>query len=290
MLAVVMPSSAINLENRGMVKLAEFVAREVGVSTDNIMLLRHSSSGVEHLKTLGVTVQDYTIVQPIGSRYDYRDPRRVRIDIVAVLVDNQVHAVYRILGVEKEGTTYSLNVPALTLDDKKKSRSDRPARRFRIVEIKSAATGKTITGWERRQRTPVQRSNDKFFYEIGVDVTDTSQSENDIRDELEKRVRQSMQDSPRERRKRLTNAAKVPRKFEVRSIAFDRSPDVIAEVLARAKGHCEICRHPAPFTRKKDGSPYLEVHHRIRLADNGEDTVRNAHALCPNCHRHEHYG
>lgn len=37
-------------------------------------------------------------------------------------------------------------------------------------------------------------------------------------------------------------------------------------------------------------SPYLEVHHIIFLAQGGDDTVDNAEALCPNCHRRKHYG
>jgi len=38
------------------------------------------------------------------------------------------------------------------------------------------------------------------------------------------------------------------------------------------------------------GTPYLEVHHRVPLAENGEDTVENAVAICPNCHRKAHDG
>ncbi|WP_342542729.1 HNH endonuclease signature motif containing protein [Paenisporosarcina sp. FSL H8-0542] len=37
-------------------------------------------------------------------------------------------------------------------------------------------------------------------------------------------------------------------------------------------------------------NPYLEVHHIKRLADNGEDSVENAIAVCPNCHRELHFG
>ncbi|WP_413817679.1 HNH endonuclease [Pseudomonas viridiflava] len=33
----------------------------------------------------------------------------------------------------------------------------------------------------------------------------------------------------------------------------------------------------------------MEVHHKIRLADGGLDTLENAVALCPNCHRATHY-
>jgi 5-methylcytosine-specific restriction protein A len=65
--------------------------------------------------------------------------------------------------------------------------------------------------------------------------------------------------------------------------------DVIAEVLLRANGTCEGCGQSAPFQRA-DGTLYLEVHHRRRLADAGEDSVENAIALCPNCHRERHYG
>lgn len=72
-------------------------------------------------------------------------------------------------------------------------------------------------------------------------------------------------------------------------MVFQRNPDVVAEVLFRANGHCEHCGNPAPFTRRTNGSPYLEVHHTKSLVEGGEDTVENATALCPNCHRKSHY-
>ena len=46
----------------------------------------------------------------------------------------------------------------------------------------------------------------------------------------------------------------------------------------------ELCNQEAPF-EKEDGSPYLEVHHLLRLKNCGPDTVENYAALCPNCHR-----
>jgi len=70
---------------------------------------------------------------------------------------------------------------------------------------------------------------------------------------------------------------------------FARDPAVVAWVLSEAAGVCECCSKPAPFTRE-DSSPFLEVHHVLRLADGGEDTTNNAVALCPNCHRELHYG
>ncbi|MBD9578630.1 HNH endonuclease [Pseudomonas sp. PDM23] len=103
-------------------------------------------------------------------------------------------------------------------------------------------------------------------------------------------VQKALQDSSEQRRTRLAKAPKIPSKKTVRAVVFNRNPDVVAEVLLRAEGKCEGCKEPAPFKRKSDSSPYLEVHHRIPLAQNGEDTVKNAIALCPNCHRERHFG
>jgi hypothetical protein len=102
-------------------------------------------------------------------------------------------------------------------------------------------------------------------------------------------IKKSLAGTPEARRNRLTKAPKIPKKFSVTSVAFERNPDVVAEVLERAKGICGRCKHPAPFVRRSDQSPYLEVHHIKPLAQGGEDTVANAIALCPNCHRKAHY-
>lgn len=103
-------------------------------------------------------------------------------------------------------------------------------------------------------------------------------------------VKESLKDSSSARTARLSKAAKLPTKVQVISYAFARNPDVVAEVLLRAAGQCEHCKQEAPFKRKKDLQPYLEVHHVIQLSKGGEDTVSNALALCPNCHRYLHFG
>jgi 5-methylcytosine-specific restriction protein A len=103
-------------------------------------------------------------------------------------------------------------------------------------------------------------------------------------------VQESLKDSSSARAARLSKAAKLPTKVPVVSYAFVRNPDVVAEVLLRAFGKCERCKESAPFKRKKDSQPYLEVHHIIQLSQGGEDTVSNALALCPNCHRYLHFG
>lgn len=102
-------------------------------------------------------------------------------------------------------------------------------------------------------------------------------------------VSRSLQDSHSSRKARLATAPKIPERISITSTSFRRNYDVVAEVLLRADGKCENCLQPAPFVRASDRTPYLEVHHRIMLAAGGEDTVCNAIALCPNCHRAAHY-
>jgi len=107
---------------------------------------------------------------------------------------------------------------------------------------------------------------------------------------LENDVASALKDSSHTRLSRLAKASKKPKILTVTTKIFSRNADVIAEVLIRAGGHCEECGKAAPFKRAKDGKPYLEVHHKVRLADDGDDTVENAVALCPNCHRKNHFG
>ncbi len=107
---------------------------------------------------------------------------------------------------------------------------------------------------------------------------------------FEAEVAKSLRDSRDSRLKRLSQAEKTPRTITVQTTAFVRNPDVVAEVLIRAKGHCEQCKNSAPFLRATDGTPYLEVHHVVQLSQGGEDSVSNAIALCPNCHRKAHFG
>jgi len=107
---------------------------------------------------------------------------------------------------------------------------------------------------------------------------------------LDERVSAALKDSPEKRATRLKRASEFPTKITVQTEYYSRNADVIVEVLMRAAGVCELCERPAPFLRKSDKTPYLEVHHRKQLADGGKDTVANAIAVCPNCHRNSHYG
>ena len=119
-----------------------------------------------------------------------------------------------------------------------------------------------------------------------IELVDLATHESSFQEQVESSIR----DNPSARQNRLKNAAEIPAKVAVVTHVYARNEDVVAEILFRAEGKCERCGKAAPFQRKKDGTPYLEVHHRTQLANGGEDTVENAVALCPNCHREQHYG
>jgi len=78
-----------------------------------------------------------------------------------------------------------------------------------------------------------------------------------------------------------------PKKIETLTTVYFRDPAVRAWVLENANGKCEACGSDAPFFLP-DGYPFLEVHHMISMALGGADTIENAIALCPNCHRRAH--
>ena len=125
------------------------------------------------------------------------------------------------------------------------------------------------------------------FDRLGLDL---KQYPKDFETEFLRRVEKSLKDSSAQRKERLKRAPRVPRPSIREVVAYNRNPDVVAEVLANANGICEDCKSPAPFYKKSNDQPYLEVHHIKQLADGGEDTVSNAIAVCPNCHREAHYG
>ena len=106
---------------------------------------------------------------------------------------------------------------------------------------------------------------------------------------LASQIADSLNLSDSERESRLHQAQRYAERVQIISIGYRRNADVIAAVLLRANGICERCKANAPFIRRSDGSPYLEVHHWKPLSDGGPDIVENAGALCPNCHREVHH-
>ena len=140
----------------------------------------------------------------------------------------------------------------------------------------------------------IHRENDgsKWFelMRTGQQPNDVLADSNYISNTFDKEVKKSSKLSRANRLSRLEKAARKPKQIQIISTTFIRNPDVVAEVLFRADGVCECCKQMAPFIKRSDSTPYLEVHHKITLANGGDDTVENSIALCPNCHRRFHFG
>lgn len=130
----------------------------------------------------------------------------------------------------------------------------------------------------------------RLITEYGLTNFDFENEKSQVR--FDEAVKAALGDPASERKERLKNASPEPKKIWRRVAVYVRNPDVVAEVLQRANGNCEdeACGKIAPFDRSSNGTPYLEVHHRKQLSDGGDDTVENAVALCPNCHRKKHFG
>jgi len=139
-----------------------------------------------------------------------------------------------------------------------------------------------------------QREISASFQSV-LDGKGTSGTDGDLFEKLDyerafqSEIKRSANSDPAVRQARLKAASSEPKTVLVRAKLYRRNPDVVAERLYRASGVCEGCLKPAAFSRPDD-TPYLEVHHRIPLGEGGLDTLENTMALCPNCHREEHFG
>lgn len=85
---------------------------------------------------------------------------------------------------------------------------------------------------------------------------------------------------------RATQVEQVGKRKATTSV-YVRNVHVSAYVKKRANGHCDLCGAPAPF-KDRNGQPYLECHHVEWLSRGGEDSIDNAVALDPSCHRKMH--
>ncbi|MWV39499.1 HNH endonuclease [Natrialba sp. INN-245] len=86
-----------------------------------------------------------------------------------------------------------------------------------------------------------------------------------------------------------TTAESAPTSTSSTGRSYPRSDIVRKFALRVADGVCQGCEEEAPFL-KKNGEPFLEVHHLTRRSDGGPDDPANVIALCPNCHRRVHEG
>lgn len=152
---------------------------------------------------------------------------------------------------------------------------------YKVLESKTATAYKTHNA-----KNKIAISD---FWNIDNQLQHTA-TISELENKFQEKIRQARKLSKKERQEILAKSNPKPTKTITRQTVFNRNQYVVAEVLDRANGVCEKCKKIAPFARDIDCKPYLEVHHITPLAEGGDDTVENAIGLCPNCHRHAHYG
>lgn len=103
-------------------------------------------------------------------------------------------------------------------------------------------------------------------------------------EECEKEVKELRKEDIEKKARQSSGNAKTRK---VTSNVYERDLYVAELVKINAKGICQLCENRAPF-RKRNGDPYLEVHHIEWLSDGGKDIIENTTALCPNCHKKMH--
>lgn len=137
--------------------LATFIANEQQIDPQAVLLLRHGKGKTDALRRAGASLDEYSLVQPTNTRYDYLATDRPPIRCVVVIVDDHVQMVYRIEGIEAEGTTYSLTSEAYIRFDTQQGNPPVPARRFLATRLTAShAIGKRVSGWS-SPRTTVAR-------------------------------------------------------------------------------------------------------------------------------------
>lgn len=116
-------------------------------------------------------------------------------------------------------------------------------------------------------------------------VAPVAEVEQNVSHELTEQEISRLSDKELARYAAVKNVKKEPKTTE--TVVYYRDPYLKQMVKRIADGKCQYCGNNAPFFDKQ-GEPYLEAHHVIRLADGGSDAIDNIVAICPNCHRKVH--
>ena len=164
----------------------------------------------------------------------------------------------------------------------------------KITSLKLSYHELRKNGMKQAPQSPMKLENNLELLEYIESIFESEENEfltlESVNNIFYEKVSKSLKDNETERLARISTIDKNPTKKVVIREIFFRSHDIVAIALLRAKGVCERCNKKAPFNRKSDNTPYLEVHHVESLSNGGADSLDNVLALCPNCHRELHYG
>jgi 5-methylcytosine-specific restriction endonuclease McrA len=199
-------------------------------------------------------------------------------------ISDKINFPTRVVGSSKSSgeylywiTTDVTNAKALVLDDL-------IWKHYKVATLK--VDSYSNIRWERKDWLTGKSRLSEIYYQNSPVQLNYSEYELTFENE----VSNSQKDTRANRIERLDKAKVIPQETYSKSKVFIRNPDVVAEVLARANGVCDYCGQMAPFIKDTNGKGFLEVHHVVYLSKGGYDTIDNCAALCPNCHKHAHFG
>jgi hypothetical protein len=142
--------------------LATTVAAEAHVDPQSVMLLRHGNRKTAALLREGGTLEEFTLVQVKDSKYDFLATGKHLIEVVIAIVNDRVHFIYKVAGVERTGTTRSLTSKGFNRFDIAAGFPELPAKRFRANLLHSRTTGLAVSGWN-SPRNAVAKYGSKTF-------------------------------------------------------------------------------------------------------------------------------
>lgn len=266
-------------------KLVELIQQEQeGLSKAGILLLRHATKEVELLESCGGTLQEYTAIQPIGGRFDFRLPGKPETEVIVAIVRDRVHAVYRITGVIATGPSTDICSPeykAFELhrkNSKGQPKKIRQCRRYSLVPVQSGAEGAEVRGWSGKEIMPVQRSDGGFFDAVEVSaapVPRTAWGTSSGDAEWVEGTPKLRLHLAKERAPGLADAKK--REF----------------IKQHGRLFCQRCElDPVQKYATKAAESCIEVHHAATavsaMKPGHVTTLGDLECLCANCHRLEH--
>ena len=151
----------------------------------------------------------------------------------------------------------------------------------KVINVASSKYQKVVeAGIKETYLTKTEKEIEDYLYKIFDYEVELNDSFEELKRRWGKELLLAQALSSKERQERLVAMPIKPKRIITTKTFLVYNPLVIAERLALAGGKCERCGKET----------YLEVHHIKSLREEGEDTLANTIALCPNCHKEIHLG
>jgi hypothetical protein len=129
--------------------LAELVRNETGAEYDEIVLFRHTEKDAEAVLKCGATIEEWTSIQPIDPKYDYRSNGQTKV--LVVIVAYEVFGVFRLVETEVEGPRFEISKEPLNESYRKRKKKNEAAFRMKLERIPFSKNAARVKGWEGKE-------------------------------------------------------------------------------------------------------------------------------------------